>query len=158
MYFSCGRLAPNGESLSIFNISGIGCVCHISFSVLTVCSVVCPPILFTIPIFSGRMYLHERKVNSIIRAFEILWTDKIDAHHTFARVWSAHIPGKGKLKYNTACFIPLEWACSLARWSARLITVRSCVRIAAGPFYLMPTKKFCIRQWAEGLPGHQICP
>jgi len=22
----------------------------------------------------------------------------------------------------------------------------------------MPTKKFCIRQWAEGLPGHQICP
>ena len=29
----------------------------------------------------------------------------------------------------------IQWARSLARWSARLITVRSCVRIAAGPLF-----------------------
>ncbi len=62
MFFSCGRFAPKAESLSIFNISGIGSVCQTSFNVFIVCFAVCPSILFTSPCFSGRTYLQERKL------------------------------------------------------------------------------------------------
>jgi len=85
MCLSCGKLAPNAESLSIFNISGMGCALQSSFNAFIVSSAVCPPILVAMPCFSGRMYLQERKLILSSEPLRYFGPIKLATHHAFTQ-------------------------------------------------------------------------